>query len=222
MTVKAEKLTKKFTQANGETLTVFADLNLEIEQQQRVSIMGPSGCGKSTLLSILSGLDRPTSGTVSVGQTSLFSISDRELTSFRTKNMGVVFQRFHLLPHLTALENVLLPLELQSIASPEEKAQEALAKVGLGGRLKHYPHQMSRGECQRVAIARVIVMCPKIIFADEPTGSLDAKNAKEIMSQLIKLSEEQKSSFVLVTHDTELAHLCETRYQLNDGTLHCV
>lgn len=222
MILEAKNLGKTYRQANGEKLSILKNLNINIGSEKTVSIMGQSGCGKSTLLSILAGLDKPTEGSVQVLGTDLYGVSDQQLTRFRTENVGIVFQRFHLLPHLTALENVVLPLEFQKNPAAESEAKTALERVGLGHRLDHYPHQMSRGECQRVAIARVIVMKPKIIFADEPTGSLDEQNAKEVMQYLFDLAKEQKSSFVLVTHDASLGKLCDEQYRIQDGQVTCV
>lgn len=198
---------------------VFKGLDISIEKHQTVSIMGPSGCGKSSLISILAGLEKPEQGQVQILKQSLYGLSEEERTRFRAQHIGIIFQQFHLLPHLSALENARLPLDFSKATQANKKATQALESVGLIHRLNHFPHQLSRGECQRVAIARVLVSDPDLILADEPTGSLDQDHAEEVMNLLIERLEERGTSLLLVTHDPQMAIKCTRQIRFDRGRL---
>ncbi len=202
-------------------LHVLKGLDLEMPAGQSLAVMGPSGCGKSTLISCLAGLSRADQGEIRVKDMEMTKLSPRDLTSFRAKNVGVVFQQFHLVPHLTALENIRLPLDFQGVAplQAQERAQEALRLVNLTDRARHFPHQLSRGECQRVAIARVLVTTPQLILADEPTASLDRQTGREILALLIDLSKRQNAGLIVVTHDQEMAKSCDVLFHFEAGRL---
>lgn len=218
MILKARELRKTYGEGEA-TLEILKGVSIEIEHPQTVSIMGRSGCGKSTLISLLAGLDVATSGEIQILDRSLKKLSARELNSFRARNIGIIFQQFHLLDHLTALENVRLPLDLNGIGDADRLARETLAKVGLAHRLNHVPDQLSRGECQRVAIARVLVMKPALVLADEPTGSLDVKTGKEVIDLIFRLAEAEKIALVMVTHDPAVAERCERHLFMDAGQL---
>ncbi len=186
---------------------------------ETAAIVGPSGAGKSTLLALLAGLDEPTSGQVWIGGTELTALDEDGRASIRNQQVGFVFQSFHLLPAFTALENVLLPLELGGAAGATESARKALEQVGLTHRLRHYPRQLSGGEKQRVAIARAFVTCPALLFADEPTGNLDNKTGQYIMDLLFKLNARHNTTLVLVTHDVSAAKRCIRVIELSAGKI---
>jgi putative ABC transport system ATP-binding protein len=197
--------------SGGRPLTVLRDVNLEIEPEGFVAIVGPSGSGKTTLLGLLAGLDRPTAGTVALDGQDLGGMTEDERARFRAGKVGFVFQTFHLLPTLTAVENVLVPLELMGRANPwsskemRERALLLLERVGLSDRAEHYPAQLSGGEQQRVGLARAFANEPRILFADEPTGNLDAETGRKVTDLMVQLNTELKTTLVLVTHDQELA-----------------
>lgn len=218
MILQAENLRKDYHQG-ATRLEILKGVSLQIKAPQTVSIMGRSGCGKTTLISLLAGLDRPTSGSISILDQDLLKMSASELNRFRARRMGIIFQQFHLLPHLTALENVRLPLDLNGIEGGDTKALETLEKVGLGHRASHFPEQMSRGEQQRVAIARVLVMKPALVLADEPTGSLDVKTGQEVIELLFKLAESEGIALVIVTHDPKVASRCQRHLAMDAGNL---
>lgn len=210
---------------DGETgasrLSVLGGVSFVVEPGETVAIMGPSGGGKSTLLSLLSGLDQPDRGQIMVLDRDIATMPSAELNAFRARSIGIVFQQFQLLEHFTALENVRLPLDLRGVPAREADriALEKLDRVGLKARSHHFPDQMSRGECQRVAIARVLAMGAPLIFADEPTGSLDAKNGKAVMDLLFASAKESGAAVVLVTHDAELAKRCHRTLKIENGQL---
>jgi len=200
-------------------IRILQGLNLNIAAGEQVAIIGSSGSGKSTLLSLLAGLDVPTKGSVQI-QSNIFSGLDEDgRAAVRARSMGFVFQSFQLLPSLTALENVMLPLQLKNQANAKELSLEALTKVGLSGRTKHYPKQLSGGEQQRVAIARAFATQPAILFADEPTGNLDHTTGQMIIELLFKMNAEAGTTLVLVTHDTQLADRCQRQLKLENGLL---
>ncbi|MEM1288290.1 MAG: ABC transporter ATP-binding protein [Pseudomonadota bacterium] len=184
-----------------------------------VGIVGPSGSGKSTLLMVLAGLERPTSGTVSIGDAVLTDMSEDELAAFRGREIGIVFQSFHLIPTMTALENVAVPLELAGHEDPFGTARAELEAVGLGQRLSHYPTQLSGGEQQRVAVARALAPKPAILVADEPTGNLDGKTGDQIADLLFSAPKERGTTLVLVTHDLDLSHRCERSISIAGGRI---
>ncbi len=214
----ARNLTKTF-QSGGHPLTVLDDVSLEVNEGESVAVVGPSGSGKTTLLGLCAGLDRPTSGTVSLAGADLGSMSEDERTAVRGRNIGFVFQGFRLLPTLTALENVTVPLELRGEGGKQaaEAAGSLLDRVGLGDRLDHYPAQLSGGEQQRVAIARAFVHRPRLLFADEPTGNLDGETSARVQDLLFDLNHEAGTALVVVTHDTDLAGRCQTIVRLRGG-----
>ena len=203
--------------SGGRPLTVLREINLSIAPREFVAITGPSGSGKTTLLGLLAGLDRPTTGSVRLDGEDLGPLSEDARARFRAEKVGFVFQTFQLLPTLTALENVLVPLEL--LGRTRDGAPELLARVGLGDRTHHYPAQLSGGEQQRVAIARAFANGPKILFADEPTGSLDADTGRTIIDLLVELNRHAGTTLVLVTHDPALANLASRVIRLAGGRL---
>ena len=218
MSINLSSVNKSYHQA-GRKIEVLKDLNMKLESGSNLAIVGDSGSGKSTLLSLLAGLDRPDSGSISISGQDLTQMSEEELTSFRGKNIGVVFQQYHLISHLQALENVLLPLDINSIERAEQKAVEALEQVGLKDRAYHLPHQLSGGECQRVALARAIVHRPEMILADEPSGNLDVETGNAVMNLMFDVISKHSLTMVLVTHNPELAKQCQNVYRLEKGKL---
>lgn len=220
--VQVSDLTKQVTNLNAdsrEPLTILDGINFTILKAETVAIVGPSGSGKSTLLGLLAGLDTPTGGRVYIDGRDIFSIDEDSRAAMRAQNMGFVFQSFQLLPSLTALENVLLPMEIIGRSHPEQLAQDVLERVGLSHRTNHYPHQLSGGEQQRVAIARAFAPQPKILLADEPTGNLDLKTGLRTIDLLFDLNQEQGTTLILVTHDQQLAHKCQRTIQLEGGKI---
>jgi putative ABC transport system ATP-binding protein len=206
-------------EAGGEPLVILAAVSLSIRRGEAVAIVGPSGSGKSTLLGLLAGLDTPSEGRVRLDGVDLNSLDEDARAQLRAEKLGFVFQSFHLLPTLTALENVMLPLELGGRGDARSEAERVLQRVGLGQRLRHYPAQLSGGEQQRVAIARAFTAGPALLLADEPTGNLDTHTGSRIIQLLFDLNREQGTTLVLVTHDTELAARCDRTLQLREGRL---
>ena len=203
----------------GTELAILKGITLEIKSGESAAIIGASGSGKSTLLGLLAGLDEATAGTVTINGTELGALDEDGRARFRGQHIGFVFQSFQLLPALTALENVMLPLELQGQSKVAELAQNYLQRVGLGARTDHYPLQLSGGEQQRVALARAFASRPSILFADEPTGNLDTKTGEHIIDLLFELNREEGTTLVLVTHDNALAERCQRRLRLDGGEL---
>lgn len=217
--IVAEGLTKSYI-SGGHPLPVLRSLDLSIEAESFVSIVGPSGSGKTTLLGLLAGLDEPTAGTVRLDGTDIFGLTEDGRAEFRSRNVGFVFQTFHLLPTLTALENVLVPLELRGRDSATQgRAESLLERVGLADRADHYPAQLSGGEQQRIALARAFANAPRILFADEPTGNLDRDTGAGIVAMLEELNRESRTTLVLVTHDLELAERAHRVIGLGGGTV---
>jgi len=216
--LRAEGLTKKVSSPEGE-LTILDDVSFAVARGATAAIVGPSGAGKSTLLALLAGLDEPTSGRVWLNGADLTALDEDGRAGVRNREVGFVFQSFHLLPSLTAIENVLLPLELSSTPNAAARARQALVDVGLEQRLRHYPKQLSGGEKQRVAIARAFVAGPSLLFADEPTGNLDNKTGARILSLLFELNAAAGTTLVLVTHDLEAAARCNRVIELAGGRL---
>jgi len=200
-------------------VNILRGVNLSIAGNETISIVGPSGAGKTTLLMALSGLEKPTSGSVRVAGTDLTLISEDDLARFRRQHVGIVFQSFHLIPTMTALENVALPLEFAAADNPAEQAKAALEKTGLGDRLDHFPGELSGGEQQRVALARAFVVKPSLLLADEPTGNLDRETGQMVMDLLFDLQEEHGTTLVLITHDEALASRCHRSIHMVDGQL---
>ncbi|HLW23351.1 MAG TPA: ABC transporter ATP-binding protein [Steroidobacteraceae bacterium] len=216
MVLEASHVTKTVTSPEGP-LTILADVSLAVRRQETLAIVGASGAGKSTLLALLAGLDLPTSGRVSIAGIDLSRLDEDGRAAVRGAHVGFVFQSFHLIPALTALENVMLPLELHARRDARSAALEALGQVGLEPRIAHYPRQLSGGEQQRVAIARAFVARPAVLFADEPTGNLDTHTGERISDLLFDLNREHGSTLVLVTHDRALARRCGRLFELDAG-----
>jgi putative ABC transport system ATP-binding protein len=203
----------------GHQITILDDVTLEIPDKQGVAIVGPSGSGKSTLLGLIAGLDRPTSGSIILNGVEISTMRESALARYRRQQIGYIFQSFHLIPTLTALENVLVPLELAGMASAQERAAHLLRTVGLEERLHHYPVQLSGGEQQRVAVARAFACQPPILLADEPTGNLDSSTGQHVMGLLRSLHSDYGTTLVLVTHDLALASTMERVIALRDGRI---
>jgi putative ABC transport system ATP-binding protein len=218
VSVRIEQVAKSFRQSD-RPVEVLRGLNFNVPTSQTVAVLGESGSGKSTLLALLAGLDRPDSGTIWVDDEAISSMNETQLAQFRAKKLGIVFQQFHLMQDLTALENIALPLELSGHAQATEQAQFFLQAVGLSERARHFPRELSGGECQRVAIARALVSRPRLLLADEPTGNLDVKTAEKVADLFFNLVQEQKSTLILVTHSEVLARRCHSVVRLKDGTL---
>lgn len=203
--IEVSQLSKTYS-SGGETLTVLDNVSFSLGQGESCAIIGPSGSGKTTLLGLCAGLDVPSSGSISLHGTLLQELDEDERARFRSENIGFVFQSFHLIPTLTALENVLVPLELRGLNPKPEEAANLLRQAGLGERVHHYPSQLSGGEQQRVAIARAFINNPKILFADEPTGNLDEETGARIVRMLMDMKDRSGTNLILVTHDPALAH----------------
>jgi putative ABC transport system ATP-binding protein len=214
--VQAVNLGKQ-VQSGGQPLLILQDVNFNVEARESLAILGASGSGKSTLLGLLAGLDVPTHGTVMLDGNNLFEFDEDQRARLRGRLAGFVFQSFQLLPALSALENVMLPLELQALPNPRGQAEEALRQVGLSQRLTHLPKHLSGGEQQRVALARAFVTKPKILFADEPTGNLDAATGAQVIELMLELNRTQGTTLLLVTHDEALARRCDRQLRLAAG-----
>lgn len=216
--LEVKELSRVFKSGTRE-LTVVNNISFGIEEGTTCAIVGPSGSGKTTLLGLCAGLDRPTSGIVNLTGTTINSLSEDERAQVRNRHVGFVFQTFQLVPTLTALENVMVPLELRGEATSgvRERAKELLTEVGLGDRVHHYPTQLSGGEQQRVAIARAFINQPKILFADEPTGNLDTETGEHIEELIFNLNKTKQTTLVMVTHDIELANQCDRIIRLKNG-----
>jgi putative ABC transport system ATP-binding protein len=216
--VRARGLGKQVP-SGGLPLTILSDVSFEVAEGEAVAILGVSGSGKSTLLGLLAGLDTPSAGSVSIAGTELTSLDEDGRAALRAQLMGFVFQSFQLLPAFTAIENVMLPLELAGIDAARDKAQAVLERVGLAARGHHYPKQLSGGEQQRVAIARAFVRKPRLLFADEPTGNLDAATGAQIIDLMFELNRESRTTLVLVTHDQAVSMRCARQLRLDGGRL---
>ena len=216
--IKTSQLSKRVSTAESE-LEILRGIELEIKQGETAAIVGASGSGKSTLLGLLAGLDTPSAGAILLDGTNIVNLDEDQRATLRSQKVGFVFQSFQLLPALTALENVMLPLELAGIAHAREKSEEFLSRVGLDERLHHYPRTLSGGEQQRVAIARAFASHPVILFADEPTGNLDTATGANVIELLFGLNEEEGTTLVLVTHDNSLADRCQRKFTMTAGQL---
>jgi len=216
--VEVDAVCKKVQDATGE-LTILHDISFSLAERESVAIVGASGSGKSTLLAILAGLDTPSSGTVRLRGQDLFALTEDQRAAVRGAELGFVFQSFQLLPNLTALENVMLPLELRGEREARALAAAMLGRVGLSQRLGHYPRVLSGGEQQRVALARAFVLRPALLLADEPTGSLDFATGAQVMALMFELNREAGTTLVLVTHDTQIAERCERQLRIEAGCL---
>ena len=216
--IAVQNISKDVQDATG-TLTILHDIDFQLTAGQSVAIVGASGSGKSTLLSIMAGLDTPTRGTVQLLGQDMFALGEDARAALRAQHMGFVFQSFQLLSNLTALENVMLPLELQGRPDARAAATEMLRRVGLGDRLSHHPRVLSGGEQQRVALARAFVVRPAVLLADEPTGSLDFATGETVMALMFELNREVGTTLVLVTHDREIASRCDRQLRIEAGRL---
>ncbi len=216
--IEVTALTKKVADASGE-LTILDDIHFTVQASDTLALVGASGSGKSTLLGLLAGLDTPTSGSVRIEGIDIFSLDEDGRAAMRRARLGFVFQSFQLLSHLTAIENVMLPLELRGDADAAAKAEAMLGRVGLKQRLQHYPKYLSGGEQQRVALARAFVTRPPLLLADEPTGSLDAATGEAVIELMFELNREQHSTLVLVTHDLAMAARCARQLTIAAGHL---
>jgi putative ABC transport system ATP-binding protein len=216
--LETQNLTKTY-KIRERNVDVLKDVSLKIETNEIVAIVGSSGSGKTTLLSLLSGLDQPSSGRVFVRGEDITDKSEDELAPVRNQTVGFVFQSFHLVPSLTAMENIMFPAELDKDPQAYEKAERLMKRVGIWDRTDNFPHQLSGGEKQRVAICRALINQPQIVFADEPTGNLDSVKSTEILELLFELHREQGTTLVLVTHDMDIANLADRVIQLQDGEI---
>ncbi len=216
--IKTSQLIKRVSTAESE-LEILRGIDLEIKRGETAAIVGASGSGKSTLLGLLAGLDAPSSGEITLDGTNIVNLDEDERATLRSEKVGFVFQNFQLLPALTALENVMLPLELAGIDGAREKSEEFLSRVGLAERFHHYPRTLSGGEQQRVAIARAFASQPLILFADEPTGNLDTTTGATVVELLFGLNKEEGTTLVLVTHDNSLADRCQRKFTMTAGHL---
>ena len=216
--IQVNNLSKNYIKADLK-IPVLQELNLTIQDNESVAILGDSGSGKTTLLSLLSGLERPSEGSILIDDIAIEKLSQEELTEFRSARMSIVFQQYHLMDYLTAYENVTLPLEIKKDPEAKSKAQKVLEEVGLWDRKDHLPSQLSGGECQRVALARALVTGPSVLLADEPSGSLDSKTGQKVMDLLFDLKEKHQTTLILVTHNEELAKRCNRTLRMGDGKL---
>jgi putative ABC transport system ATP-binding protein len=216
--IEVIELSKRVADATGE-LTILQNIDFTVRPGETLAIVGASGSGKSTLLGLLAGLDTPSAGTVKLDGTDIFALDEDGRAGLRQAKLGFVFQSFQLLAHLNALENVMLPMELRREGKAKEKAEEMLGRVGLSSRLRHYPKYLSGGEQQRVALARAFVTQPPLLFADEPTGSLDAATGESVIQLMFELNREHGSTLVLVTHDPSIAARCERTITIAAGHL---
>ena len=216
--IAVRNLTMRLT-AGGHGITILDDITLLIPEKQMVAIVGPSGSGKSTLLGLIAGLDKPTSGSIKLGAIEITTMPESQMARYRRQKIGYIFQSFHLIPTLTALENVAVPLELNGDLDAKKRAAELLAAVRLQHRQSHYPVQLSGGEQQRVAVARAFACRPPILLADEPTGNLDSATGRQVIDLLLSLNRDHGSTLVLVTHDPDLASCAERIISLRDGRI---
>ena len=207
----------KTVQSGSERLTILHELDLTIPDGQFVAVVGPSGSGKSTLLGLVAGLDAPTSGRILIDGEDITAMGEDSLASLRGRKLGFVFQSFHLIPSMTALENILAPMEIAGVRGARERARRLLEDIDLTGRAHHYPSQLSGGEQQRVAVARAFSNEPSILLADEPTGNLDSRNGQHVFDLMVEMNRRHGTTLVLVTHDHELASRADRRISLRDG-----
>jgi lipoprotein-releasing system ATP-binding protein len=221
--IEVRQLSKTY-ETPGENLRVLTDLDLTVAQGETAAIIGPSGCGKSTLLNLLGALDRPTTGSIKIGDQDISTLSEEQAATFRNHSLGFIFQQQHLLPQLTVLENVLVPRLAgdwqEPAAETEQRARQLLDKVGLGQRLDHLPWQLSGGEKLRTAVARALINRPKLILADEPTGSLDPASTDTVADLLLDLNRDQGVTLIVVTHNADLARRMAKTFELRAGKLH--
>ena len=216
--LEAKALNKTYT-VDHQNIMVLNDISLTVEPGEFLVIAGSSGSGKTTLLTLLSGLDKPTSGRVFIDQQDITDASEDDLAPLRNRMIGFVFQSFHLIPSMSAIENIMFPAELQGLSDAEKKARQLLERVGLADRADNLPSQLSGGEKQRISLCRAMINTPKLLFADEPTGNLDSKNGRIVIEQLIEMKNEQGSTLIMVTHNPEFAVTADRVLRLKDGRL---
>jgi putative ABC transport system ATP-binding protein len=216
--LEAKALNKTYT-VDHQNITVLNDISLTVDPGEFLVITGSSGSGKTTLLTLLSGLDKPTSGRVFIDQQDITDASEDDLAPLRNRMIGFVFQSFHLIPSMSAKENIMFPAELQGLGKAEEKARQLLERVGLSDRADNLPSQLSGGEKQRVSLCRAMINAPKLLFADEPTGNLDSKNGRIVFEQLVEMKTEQGATLILVTHNPEFSATADRVLRLKDGRL---
>lgn len=218
MILSVNRLCKRYNQ--GQDIIVALDeISFNMNKGETLAILGPSGSGKTTLLSLLAGLEEVSSGTIQISDHDIHQLSEEDLTQFRSKNVGIIFQQFHLMPHLTAFENVRLPLDIQNVPDSDKAAARALAAVGLEARKNHFPRELSGGESQRVAIARAIVTQPTLLLADEPSGNLDTETGEMVMNLIFDLVSTNRMTLILVTHNLDLAQRCQRQIHLKSGRI---
>ncbi len=219
MAILEARALNKIYSVDHQKIVVLNDISLSVEPGEFLVITGSSGSGKTTLLTLLSGLDKPTSGRVFIDQQDITGASEDEMAPLRNRMIGFVFQAFHLIPSMSALENIMFPAELQGLGDAEKKARQLLERVGLSDRADHLPSRLSGGEKQRVSLCRAMINDPKLIFADEPTGNLDSRNGRIVFSQLVEMKNEQGATLIVVTHNTEIASAADRVLVLKDGRL---
>jgi len=219
MAILEAKALNKTYKVDHQDILVLNDISLKVESGEFVVITGSSGSGKTTLLTLLSGLDKPSSGRVFIDQQDITDASEDDLAPLRNRIIGFVFQSFHLIPSMSAMENIMFPAELQGLPNAENKARQLLERVGLADRADNLPSQLSGGEKQRVSLCRAMVNAPKLLFADEPTGNLDSKNGRIVFAQLVEMKNEQNATLILVTHNPEIAAAADRVLSLRDGRL---
>lgn len=218
MSLNLIELQKSFVQGDS-SVEVLKNLNATIQEGEVVAIVGQSGSGKSTLLSLMAGLEKPNKGKIEIQGRDIVPLNENDMTAFRAQNISIVFQQYHLISHLTALENVKLALEILDAENIDQKAEAILKELGLGHRLHHFPSQLSGGECQRVAIARALVVEPKVLLADEPSGNLDTQTGDRVIESFFEVVRKYKITTILVTHSESLAQRCDRILKLQAGTL---
>lgn len=219
MSLEVRDISKAFRGPDGSQIQVLKKMSFSVRDGEVVAVRGESGSGKSTLLSLLGGLDRPDEGQILLSGKSLVGLGEDELTRMRGAQIGIVFQQFHLIPHFTAVENVALPLELAGISHPMKVAADWLDRVRMGHRLHSLPGKLSGGECQRVAIARALSIRPRLLLADEPSGSLDSKTGQEVLKLMFEVLREHKTTAIIVTHSEDLARLCDREILVVEGRI---
>ncbi len=220
MIISLDQVSLTLSGPNNTPLTILQDISLNVQRGETISITGPSGSGKTSMMMVMAGVEKATGGTITIAEQNITDYSEDQLAAFRRENVGVVFQNFHLIPTMTALENVAVGLELAGEKDAQERAKEDLERVGLAQRMEHYPEQLSGGEQQRVALARAFATRPALLLADEPTGNLDTENGEHVMELLLEMREKYGTSLVLITHDKQLAKRTSRQFIMQSGVLH--
>ncbi len=219
MIISLDQVSLTLSGPNATPLTILQDISLNVQRGETISITGPSGSGKTSMMMVMAGVEKATGGSITIAEQNITDYSEDQLAAFRRENVGVVFQNFHLIPTMTALENVAVGLELAGEKDAQERAKEDLERVGLAQRMEHYPEQLSGGEQQRVALARAFATRPALLLADEPTGNLDTENGEHVMELLLEMREKYGTSLVLITHDKQLAKRTSRQFIMQSGVL---